>query len=74
MSEHCCVHAKRAQWRPISEIHEDYGPVVVIDITDAGTAAVVWGGDFLEPYWTHFAQLPELTSERADELEKELSK
>ena len=62
-----CVHAKRAKWRPITEVHEEFGPVVVIDANDPGGVTVQWPGEIAldddGTRWTHFAELPLLTNE-----------
>jgi hypothetical protein len=60
---------ERAVWRPISEAHEDFGSIVVIDMADPGNhdIAHVCGRDWEEKTqgMTHFAQLPLLTEEIA---------
>lgn len=58
------------EWRPISEIHEDYGTCVLINLTEAGCMELGSNLDkeFREQDWTHFAQAPKLTIEQADEL------
>lgn len=60
----------RYRWRPIADIHEDYGECILLDINDPGGPEIgnncsLW---FDEEDWTHFAQLPELTNEMADEM------
>ena len=56
---------ERAVWRPISEAHEDFGPVVLIDMADPGSVELAHVCDL--HWWkkaegmTHFAQLPLLT-------------
>lgn len=57
-------------WRPISEIHEDYGTCVLINLMEAGCMELGSNldKDFNEQDWTHFAQAPKLTLEQADEL------
>lgn len=64
----------RYRWRPIREIHEDYGPCVAIDINDPGYQEIVSNlyKDYDETQWTHFAQLPELTNTEAERLIAEL--
>jgi hypothetical protein len=59
--------AKRAEWRPIEDYHEEYGLVVVIDIYDPGGVSLSWDED-IPGTWTHFAELPLLTNEMAEEL------
>jgi hypothetical protein len=60
---------ERAVWRPMSEAHEDFGSIVVIDMADPGNhdIAHVCGRDWDEKTqgMTHFAQLPLLTEEIA---------
>lgn len=73
MSTFCCEHARRAQWRPIGDFYEELQPVVVIDIRDPGNVAVAWNDDITEDSdWTHFAELPQLTNEQAEDLEEEM--
>lgn len=61
-------------WRPIAEIHEDFGPCVVIDINDPGCFSLEWVTDldFDEDDWTHFAVSPRLTNEDAERLKAEM--
>lgn len=63
------------RWRPIAEIHEDYGPCVVIDIRDPGNLAVaeVCDDEWVLADWTHFAPIPSLTHEEAAEMLAALS-
>jgi hypothetical protein len=60
---------ERAVWRPMSEAHEDFGSIVVIDMADPGNhdIAHACGRDWDEKTqgMTHFAQLPLLTEEIA---------
>ena len=60
---------ERAVWRPMSEAHEDFGSIVLIDMADPGNhdIAHVCGRDWDEKTqgMTHFAQLPLLTEEIA---------
>ena len=62
----------RYKWRPISEAHEDHGPCVYIDIQDPGSQCIahVCDVNYAEDIegMTHFAQLPELTQEMAQDL------
>lgn len=57
-------------WRPISELHEDYGNCVLIDIEDPGHMKL--GSnldiDFDESEWTHFARIPALTTTEAERM------
>ena len=56
----------RAKWRPISEVHEDYGDIILINIDDPGdvrlshVCSLSWDED--RDGMTHFAQVPELTT------------
>ena len=61
-------------WRPISEIHEDHGPCVVMDISAAGYREIthVCSLDFDESRWTHFAPIPSMTHEDAERLIAEM--
>ena len=58
------------EWRPISEIHEDFGSCVLMQIDDPGHVAI--GSnldlDWDESKWTHFAPVPHLTTEQAESL------
>jgi len=60
------------RWRPLSEAHEDHGPVILIDIQDPGSqmishvCAETWPDDI--EGMTHFAKLPPLTNEEAEEM------
>jgi hypothetical protein len=58
------------RWRPISEIHEDYGPCVLMRIDDPGYLEVgsSLDPDFDEREWTHFTEVPKLTGEEAERL------
>lgn len=61
-------------WRLISEIHEDYGPCVCINlIRDQCYVEVHWCTEveFNESDWTHFARVPQLLTENADRLIEE---
>ncbi len=68
--------ATRAKWRPISEFHEELQPVVVIDIDDPGGVMLAWHDDIVRDLeenpgaWTHFAELPLLTNEMAEEIKR----
>jgi hypothetical protein len=58
------------RWRPISEIHEDLGPCVLMRLDDPGYLEVGSNldEDFNETGWTHFAEVPKLTHEEAERL------
>ena len=62
------------RWRPISEIHEDYGPCVLMNIEDAGYLEI--GSnldlDFDESLWTHFSEVPKLSTEEGERLIEEM--
>lgn len=66
--------ADRYRWRPISEMHEDYGPCVLINIYDPGDLEI--GNnlclDWDESRWTHFSQLVPLTQEQAQKMIDEM--
>ena len=55
----------RYSWQPISEIHEDYGPCVLVNVDDPGHMEI--GSnldvDFDESQWTHFVPVPALGQE-----------
>lgn len=61
------------RWRPIDQIHEDFGPCVLMHINDPGHLNL--GSnldlDFDESQWTHFAEVPKLTHEEAERLKTE---
>lgn len=63
----------RYRWHPISEIHEDHGPVVLINLHDLD---IKLGSnldlDFDESRWTHFSRIAPLSSEEADRLKGDL--
>jgi hypothetical protein len=66
----------RYQWRPISEIHEDYGPCVLIHIVDDPGYLEIGSNlniDFDESAWTHFAQVPKLSTDEAERLIEEMN-
>lgn len=59
------------KWRPISEIHEDCGPCVLINLIEDGSHVEighVGDADFQIERWTHFAESPKLTTEEAEIL------
>jgi hypothetical protein len=57
-------------WRPISEIHEDLGPCVLMNIEDPGYMVIGSNLDegFNETDFTHFAEVPKLTGQEAEAL------
>lgn len=58
------------RWRPISEMHEDYGQCVLMNLADPGGLEL--GNnldlDWDETQWTHFAQVPRLTTKDAERM------
>lgn len=59
----------RYRWRPISEIHEDFGECVLIDINSPGRIAVGKYDDAdFESSWTHFSRIVPLSHEEAVKL------
>lgn len=63
------------QWRPIREIHEDFGPCVVVHlIEDPCYLEVHWSTevDFDEAHWTHFVKVPTLLTVDAERLIEEM--
>jgi len=65
----------RYRWRPIGEMHEDYGPCVVIDIRDPGRLAIGHVCDVdrdWEEWATHFTRITPLSNEEADVMLAEL--
>lgn len=66
---------RRYQWRPISELHEDYGSCVLINIDDPGHFEI--GSnidlDFEESLWTHFVRIAPLWQEEYERLTRQRS-
>lgn len=64
---------ERYRWRPITEMHEDFGPCVLININhrsiDLGNNLSPW---YDESDWTHFTQITPLTTEQAEKLKAEM--
>lgn len=62
--------SQRHSWRPIAQIHEDYGPCVLINLNDPGYIEIGsnLNTEFDESQWTHFTQISELTTNEADRL------
>lgn len=62
------------QWRPISEIHEEFGPCVVINLRDPGDLAIGSNidTDWDDKRWTHFARIPPLDHDHAAALLAEM--
>ncbi len=68
---HVTCEKCRPRWRPISEMHEDHGPCVVMDIEDPGRLEMGHVCDVerdWEEWATHFAPILPLTNEEADAL------
>lgn len=64
----------RFRWRPISEIHEDLGTCVLININDPGDIGIGsnLNTDWDESRWTHFHQIAPLTNEQAEAMNREM--
>lgn len=63
----------RYRWRPIAELHEDYGECVLLDITSvAMSVGSSMDTDFDMLEWTHFSQITPLTTEEAERLKAEV--
>lgn len=65
--------ADRYQWKPIAEIHEDFGECILMNIEDPGNMAL---GNNLslgydESLWTHFTQITPLGQEEADRMKSQ---
>jgi len=62
----------RYNWRPISEAHEDYGDLVLMNINEPGSLVLShvcnlnW--DLVSEGMTHFARVPMLGQEQYEEL------
>lgn len=66
--------AEYYRWRPIDQIHEDYGDCVLINLrSDSGIElGNVCDFDFDISKWTHFAPVPRLTHEDVARLLAEM--
>lgn len=67
--------SERYRWRPIAELHEDYGPCVVMNIEDTGRLEV-WSNmqtDYEELEWTHFSQIVPLGQEEYENLREAMN-
>lgn len=66
----------RYAFRPLSMAHEDFGPLVLVDIEDPGHIGIshACATDWEEATegMTHFAPVPELTTETAERLLREM--
>jgi hypothetical protein len=62
----------RTRWRPISEMHEDFGPCVLAHFDDPGLLEI--GGNLSDGFdaseWTFFVPVPSLTQEEGLNLAK----
>lgn len=70
--QHNCIEALKAElahykWRPIADIHEDSGPCVLMNLADPGYLEIGsnLNADFDESLWTHFAEVPKLSTKEA---------
>lgn len=61
---------ERYRWRPIAELHEDYGPCVLMHIPDPGYLEIGTNTDidFDESQWTHFSQITPLSIEDGERM------
>ena len=52
------------KWYPISELHEDFGPCVLLNINDPTCMQIKSNLDldFIESEWTHFCRIPLIAS------------
>jgi hypothetical protein len=64
---------ERYRWRPISELHEDFGPCVGININDPGHVVIVHACD-TEPdvLVTHFTRFAPLSCEQVDKMREDM--
>lgn len=72
MEENTRLKAELAhyKWRPIAEIHEDFGPCVLMNIFGLEDAELgsSMDNDFDALRWTHFAEAPKLSNEDGERL------
>jgi hypothetical protein len=70
LQEQLAEARERQKWRPISELHEDYGTCVLINIDDPGH--LVTGSnldlDYDESKWTHFSRIALLGQKEYEEM------
>lgn len=61
---------ERYRWRPISELHEDFGPCVLMDYIDPGYLEIGsnMDTDFNASDWTHFSQIVPLSHEDHEQM------
>lgn len=70
MEGRALVAEQALRWRPISEIHKDYGPCVLMNLADPGHLEIGSNVDLNwdDTQWTHFAQVPRLTTKEAERM------
>lgn len=64
------------RWRPIEELHEDFGPCVLINLIEDPCYLVIGSNlnvDYDESQWTHFTQITPLWTEDAKDMIKEIN-
>lgn len=51
------------KWRPISEMHEDFGPCILVHSEDPGFLQIGTNldTDYLDVEWTHFCKVPNMS-------------
>lgn len=61
---------ERYRWRPIAEIHEDYGRCVLMHILAPGYLEIGTNTDtdFDESQWTHFSPITPLSNEDGERM------
>ncbi len=65
-----CESRGRYRWRPIVELHEDFGPCVGINIHDPGYLVVVHANDVeQDEFVTHFTRITSLTCEEVEKMQ-----
>ena len=66
----------RYRWRSISELHEDYGTCLLLDVNDEDGNNLALGSNldvgFDEKKWTHFSPITPLSQEEAERLRKQM--
>jgi hypothetical protein len=74
MANELIALADRYRWRPISEIHEDLGQCVLINLRDCGYMKI--GNnldlDWDESEWTHFSQIVPMGQEEYERLKYQM--
>lgn len=59
------------RWRPIAELHEDFGDVIVINVNDGeynAELAHVCNRGFDASLWTHFSRITPLSTEQVESM------